>query len=121
MKRLVPERVTALRDEALRAARRGADRAALGGDLRDVELVDFRRQVTEQRIRDVHAVEQVHVVLPAAAAVRREPAVVGDAGNQLHQAQVAAIERQILDEVALVVEVHFRGLHVDPRNGRGDR
>ena len=77
MKRLVPDG-DGVADEALRAAGRGADGATLGGDLEDVELVDFGRQVAEQRIRDVHAVEQVHVVLPAAAAVKNSLTMFGE-------------------------------------------
>ena len=70
------------------AAELGADARALQVHFGDVELVDLGAQIAEPRVGDVRAVDQIGVVLAAAAGGRADrAAVVGDAGNQLKQAR----------------------------------
>src|SRR5205085_1420907 len=92
-------------DAAPGAAGFGADPGALHVDFSDIELVDLGAEVSKSGIGNVGAVNQVGVVLEAAAARRAYPAaVVGDAWQQLEQAAVGAFERQVAQLVGLEVE-----------------
>ena len=93
----VPDLLTAFVDGTGRAAELRGDRRPLDVELGDVELVHLGREVAVARVRDVDAVEQVGVVVTAAAGgdAAGRP-VVRDAGDQLEQPVVAAGERQLL-------------------------
>ena len=107
-------------DEAGRASELRADAGALHVEFDDVELVDFGGERPEARVGDVDAVDQIGVVLAAAAGGGRERVVLGDAGNQLEQARVGARERQRFDGLGGVVEIDLGGLEVDGRRRGAD-
>ena len=78
-------------------------------------------QIAERGAGDIGAVNQIQVVLPAAARRRANGApVVGDAGYQLKQTAVGAFERETIESVVLEVEPDFSRAHVDDRLCRDD-
>ncbi len=103
-----------------RASELRRDRAALDVELDHVEPVDLGAEIAEAGISDVDAIDQVDIVLPAAAAVRSEAGILGDAGNQLEEARVVAVQRQVLNLLHRVVEVDLGRLQIHVRGGGGD-
>ena len=99
-----------------------ADAASLHVDFRDVELVDLRAEIAERRAGDVGAVDEIQIVLPASACCRADRApIVGNAGDQLEQASVGALEREAVEGVVLEVEANLGRSNVHDRAGGADR
>ena len=103
----------------------------LGGDSRpgqvhlgDVELIDLDRESAECRTGDVGAVEQVGVVLAAAAGGEaHRAAVFGHARRELKQAAVGVLDRHAVELVLGEGQAGVGGTHVHHRRDRahGDR
>ncbi len=95
-------------DAAAGATGFSAHTGALQVHFGDIELVDLGAQIAETRVRDVGAVDQIGVVLEAAAACGSDAAaVVGDAWHQLEQPPVGALERQGAQLLCLEVEARL--------------
>ena len=102
---------------------RGLRAAANDGDLRDVVRGRFSRQGAEERQRDVHAVELVHVVLaaPAGARAARRVRRVLHARDEPDQIAVVLADRQALHLVGREAVGQGRRRLVDHRRLRRDR
>ena len=98
--------VARLADRVDREAAGAVEVDRVGAALDHRHLVDvvrrgLRRQRAEQRQCDVDAVEEVGVVLAAAAGARTAHVVLGvlDAGNQLHQVAILLADRKRRDRL----------------------
>jgi hypothetical protein len=108
-------------DGSTRPAEFSTDAGALQVHLGDIELVHLAAQISESGIRDVGTIDQIGVVLAAAAGSGTDRApVVSDAWNQLEHAAVRMLERKRIERIGLEVEADFRRSHVDDGRCRRD-
>ena len=90
--------------------------------LRHVVVVRLGHEDAEQRHRDVHAIEQVDVVLAAAARARAARHVLRhlNTGDELLQIAIVLCDRQRLDLLAGETALNLGRLFVDQRRFGGD-
>ena len=94
-----------IRDRAAGAAEFGADSGALQVHFSDIELVHLGAEIAVSDIGDVCAVDQVRVVLPAAAGGGPDVAsIVGNARDELEQSAVRALQRKAVECIGFDVE-----------------